>query len=227
MSSAVDVVVAGHSHSRINVRVPNADGSGDKLDRRGALLRRGLRPGGHPRRHAHRRGGVEVGGDPGHRPRRGGGRRRRGRARRALPRARGAAGESGGRRDAGTAHARRRRARTARGRAPSGRSRETDVAVVKPVSLRADIDAGAGDLRRGRGGARVRPPGGAGQDERPGAARADRATAPTWRAPSSSIPMREYSVAASEMIAGARPRGRHRAAGARLVPCTLSHCDRH
>jgi 5'-nucleotidase len=31
MSSAVDVVVAGHSHSRIHVRVPNADGSGDKL----------------------------------------------------------------------------------------------------------------------------------------------------------------------------------------------------
>ena len=31
MSSAVDVVVAGHSHSRIHVRVPNTDGSGDKL----------------------------------------------------------------------------------------------------------------------------------------------------------------------------------------------------
>jgi 5'-nucleotidase len=31
MSSAVDVVVAGHSHSRIHVRVPNVDGSGDKL----------------------------------------------------------------------------------------------------------------------------------------------------------------------------------------------------
>jgi 5'-nucleotidase len=31
MSSAVDVVVAGHSHSRILVRVPNSDGSGDKL----------------------------------------------------------------------------------------------------------------------------------------------------------------------------------------------------
>jgi 5'-nucleotidase len=31
MSSAVDVVIAGHSHSRIDVRVPNSDGSGDKL----------------------------------------------------------------------------------------------------------------------------------------------------------------------------------------------------
>ncbi len=31
MSSAVDVVVAGHSHSRLDVRVPNSDGSGDKL----------------------------------------------------------------------------------------------------------------------------------------------------------------------------------------------------
>lgn len=31
MSSAVDVVIAGHSHSRIHVRLPNADGSGDKL----------------------------------------------------------------------------------------------------------------------------------------------------------------------------------------------------
>jgi 5'-nucleotidase len=31
MSSAVDVVIAGHSHSRIHVRVPNSDGSGDKL----------------------------------------------------------------------------------------------------------------------------------------------------------------------------------------------------
>jgi 5'-nucleotidase len=31
MSSAVDVVVAGHSHSRIHVRVPNSDGPGDKL----------------------------------------------------------------------------------------------------------------------------------------------------------------------------------------------------
>jgi 5'-nucleotidase len=31
MSSAVDVVIAGHSHSRLDIRVPNADGSGDKL----------------------------------------------------------------------------------------------------------------------------------------------------------------------------------------------------
>ena len=31
MSSEVDVVVAGHSHSRIHLRVPNSDGSGDKL----------------------------------------------------------------------------------------------------------------------------------------------------------------------------------------------------
>lgn len=31
MSSAVDVVIAGHSHSRLDMRVANADGSGDKL----------------------------------------------------------------------------------------------------------------------------------------------------------------------------------------------------
>jgi 5'-nucleotidase len=31
MSSAVDVVVAGHSHSRIHVRLPNSGGPGDKL----------------------------------------------------------------------------------------------------------------------------------------------------------------------------------------------------
>ena len=31
MSPAVDVVIAGHSHSRLDLRVPNADGSGDKL----------------------------------------------------------------------------------------------------------------------------------------------------------------------------------------------------
>jgi 5'-nucleotidase len=31
MSSAVDVVVAGHSHSHLDLRVPNLDGSGDKL----------------------------------------------------------------------------------------------------------------------------------------------------------------------------------------------------
>lgn len=31
MSSAVDVVIAGHSHSLLNLRVPNADGDGDKL----------------------------------------------------------------------------------------------------------------------------------------------------------------------------------------------------
>jgi 5'-nucleotidase len=31
MSAAVDVVIAGHSHSRLDVRVPNADGRGDKL----------------------------------------------------------------------------------------------------------------------------------------------------------------------------------------------------
>ena len=31
MSSAVDVVIAGHSHSRLDLRVPNPDGSGDKL----------------------------------------------------------------------------------------------------------------------------------------------------------------------------------------------------
>ena len=85
MSSAVDVVVAGHSHSRIHVRVPNCGRLGRQADRRGALVRRGLRPRRHPRRHAHGRGRVQVGGDPGHRPRRGGGRRRRGGARRALP----------------------------------------------------------------------------------------------------------------------------------------------
>jgi 5'-nucleotidase len=31
MSSAVDVVIAGHSHSRLDLRVPNSDGSGDKV----------------------------------------------------------------------------------------------------------------------------------------------------------------------------------------------------
>lgn len=31
MSSAVDVVIAGHSHSHLDLRVPNRDGSGDKL----------------------------------------------------------------------------------------------------------------------------------------------------------------------------------------------------
>lgn len=31
MSSAVDVVIAGHSQSRLDLRVPNSDGSGDKL----------------------------------------------------------------------------------------------------------------------------------------------------------------------------------------------------
>jgi 5'-nucleotidase len=31
MSSEVDAVIAGHSHSRLDMRVPNADGSGDKL----------------------------------------------------------------------------------------------------------------------------------------------------------------------------------------------------
>jgi 5'-nucleotidase len=31
MSPDVDVVIAGHSHSRIDIHVPNADGSGDKL----------------------------------------------------------------------------------------------------------------------------------------------------------------------------------------------------
>ena len=31
MSGAVDVVIAGHSHSLLNLRVPNADGAGDKL----------------------------------------------------------------------------------------------------------------------------------------------------------------------------------------------------
>ena len=31
MSSEVDAVIAGHSHSRLDIRVPNADGAGDKL----------------------------------------------------------------------------------------------------------------------------------------------------------------------------------------------------
>jgi 5'-nucleotidase len=31
MSPAVDVVIAGHSHSRLDLRVPNANGQGDKL----------------------------------------------------------------------------------------------------------------------------------------------------------------------------------------------------
>ena len=31
MSDAVDVVIAGHSHSQLDLRVPNASGRGDKL----------------------------------------------------------------------------------------------------------------------------------------------------------------------------------------------------
>ena len=31
MSPEVDVVIAGHSHSRLDIRVPNAGGAGDKL----------------------------------------------------------------------------------------------------------------------------------------------------------------------------------------------------
>jgi 5'-nucleotidase len=31
MSSEVDAIIAGHSHSRLDIRVPNVDGSGDKL----------------------------------------------------------------------------------------------------------------------------------------------------------------------------------------------------
>ena len=31
MSDAVDVVIAGHSHSRLDLRIPNASGRGDKL----------------------------------------------------------------------------------------------------------------------------------------------------------------------------------------------------
>ena len=31
MSPDVDVVIAGHSHSRLDIRVPNAGGAGDKL----------------------------------------------------------------------------------------------------------------------------------------------------------------------------------------------------
>lgn len=31
MDAAVDVVVSGHTHSKLNVRVPNRDGEGDKL----------------------------------------------------------------------------------------------------------------------------------------------------------------------------------------------------
>jgi 5'-nucleotidase len=31
MSSAVDAVIAGHSHSQLDIRVPNVDGNGDKL----------------------------------------------------------------------------------------------------------------------------------------------------------------------------------------------------
>jgi hypothetical protein len=45
MSPAVDAVIAGHSHSRLDIRVPHADCSGDKADRGGALVRRRLRPG--------------------------------------------------------------------------------------------------------------------------------------------------------------------------------------
>ena len=61
MSSDVDVVVAGHSHSRIHVRLPNSGRLGRQAHCRGALVRRGLRRGRHARRQAHRRGRVEIG----------------------------------------------------------------------------------------------------------------------------------------------------------------------
>ena len=176
MSSAVDVVVAGHSHSRINVRVPNADGSGDKLivealsygvayDRVDILV--------------DTRTGEVVSKSA------------------EIP----DTGHDGVEADAGVAAlVERYRERVAPlanqvvGVAPAPLTRgggelgqlvasaerafaRTDVAVVKAGEPARGHRRRAGDLRRGRGGARLRPPGGAGQDERPGAARPDRG----WR----------------------------------------------
>ena len=44
MSDAVDVVIAGHTHSHLNTRVPNRDGGGRQAGDRGEVARHRLRP---------------------------------------------------------------------------------------------------------------------------------------------------------------------------------------
>jgi 5'-nucleotidase len=141
MSSAVDVVVAGHSHSRIHVRLPNSDGSGDKLvvealsygvaydlvdivvdTRTGEVVRKSaeIPATGHE--------GVEA--DPGV----------AGLVERYRERVAPLAGHV-----VGTTEAPLTRGGGELGQLVATAERafaETDVAVVKPVSLRADIGAG-------------------------------------------------------------------------------------
>ena len=56
MTGAVDVVIAGHTHSYLNTRVPNRSGGGDKLVIEAEVARHGVRPGAHDDRPRDRRG---------------------------------------------------------------------------------------------------------------------------------------------------------------------------
>ncbi len=66
MSDAVDVVIAGHTHSLLNTRVRNRGGRGRQAGDRGEVPRGGLRPRAHDDRPRHRRGDGEERRHAGH-----------------------------------------------------------------------------------------------------------------------------------------------------------------
>ena len=172
MSDDVDVVVAGHSHSRLDIRVPNADGSGDKLivealsygiafdlvdmtiDRRTGDV---VAKSGRVLRHTARRGRRPADGEL------------RGRLREAHRPAR----LQGARRDPYRPNARRREPWPAR-RGRRARVRRHGRGGRGPRRSPGRHRCGPDHLRRRGGGARLRPPGGPDQAQRQPAARVRR-----------------------------------------------------
>ena len=216
MSSAVDVVIAGHSHSRLDIRVPNADGSGDKLIVEALSYGIAYDLVDLTHRQAHRRRRGEDGPGPRHAARRGR-RRRSGRARRALPRA---AWRRSPRR---CLDARRRactRAGGELGRVTAVAERayaHADAAVVSPGALRADIHPGpityaevAEALSYGHPVVRTRMTG--------RELRALAAGGRFYSGPAELDPDGVYTRRGERDAAAARPAGRHRGRGIRLAP---------
>ena len=198
----MDVVIAGHSHSRLDLRVPNADGSGDKLVVEALsygvaydLVDLDRRPA-HAATWWRRRARIPDTRTARRRPRRrrspGWWTRYRGRvaplAERVVGRAETELTRSDGSLGALVARAER---------AFAG----TDAAVVPPRRAPRRHRRRADHLRGGRAGARVRPPGHAARADRAASCARSRGGGLRGGAGHELDPDVTYSVAASEQIA--------------------------
>ena len=199
MTGAVDVVIAGHTHSFLNTRVPNREGGGDKLvveaQSYGAAYDR-------VRMTVDRTTGevLAKGADtPTDLERRGHPRPRGGRAGGALPRGARRARATGWWATLAALGRRQPRRRGGAGTAPPGRGRHRLREERQPARL---AGRRTGHLRRAVRGVGLRAPGDANEDERPGRALGPRQrdAPPRRRTGAASTRSGSYTVAANRLL---------------------------